>query len=158
MSRTEMLEIRRVREQDLDALVALENECFNTYYREHRFSREDFSDYLSREKTMLLAGISQFSIIGYAAGHVSTARSQTLARLDSLAVLPPERNKGFGHQLMQKFIEEAKERMCTKIMIEVACVNENGISFFSKMGFQRIRRLPSYYGEEQDGLLMKLEI
>lgn len=158
MVRARKFEIRRVREQDLDTLVALENECFNTYYREHRFTREDFGDYLSREKTILLAGISQLSIIGYAAGHVSTARSQTLARLDSLAVLPPERNKGFGSKLMHRFIEEAKHRACEKILLEVAAANQSGISFFSNIGFHRIRRLPSYYGKGLDGILMKLEI
>lgn len=152
------LQIRRARECDILDLVALEKVCFDTYYREHRFDEEDFMDYLRKKNVIFLVAILNSSLIGYVAGLVRTSRSQLSASLDSIAVLPNSRRKGDGDRLMQCFIEEAKRRACKRVTLNVAIANENGIFFFSRQGFQRIRRLPAYYGKGLDGILMKRDI
>lgn len=152
------LQIRHAEDSDIRNLVCLENECFRTYYKEHRFSEAEFIDYLYKKQTILLAAILNSSVIGYVAGSVKTSRSQLLARLDSIAVFPKFRRKGVGKQLMQSFVEEAKQQTCKRIILEIAAINENGILFFSRLGFRRIRRLPEYYGEGLDGVLMRLDI
>ncbi len=44
------------------------------------------------------------------------------------------------------------------ILLEVAAANSDGLRFFSKRGFLRIRDLPGYYGRGLDGVLMGLSI
>ncbi|KPK76629.1 MAG: hypothetical protein AMJ79_05985 [Phycisphaerae bacterium SM23_30] len=152
------LQFREAKESDIDDLVSLERQCFDTYYREHRFNEEDFMDYLCRKGAILLVAILNSTLIGYAAGLVRTSTSQPSATLDSIAVLPPSRKKGVGDKLMQRFLEEVKKRRCRKVALTVAVANENGVLFFKRRGFQRIRRLPAYYGKELDGILMKIDL
>ena len=152
------LQIRGVRECDILDLVSLEKECFNTYYKEHRFNEADFVDYLRKKKAIFLVAILDSFLVGYVAGLVRTSQSQLSASLDSIAVLPKSQGSGVGDRLMHRFIEEAKQQGCKRIMLDIAAANENGIRFFSRRGFQRIRRLPTYYGKELDGILMKLDI
>ena len=149
------LQFRQAKESDIGDLVSLERQCFDTYYREHRFNEEDFMNYLRRKGAILLVAILNSTLIGYAAGLVKTSSSQPSATLDSIAVLPSSRKKGIGDKLMQRFLEEVKKLRCNKVTLAVAVANENGILFFTRRGFQRIRRLPAYYGKELDGILMK---
>jgi ribosomal protein S18 acetylase RimI-like enzyme len=152
------LQIRGARECDILDLVSLEKECFDTYYQEHRFNEAEFVNYLRKKKAIFLVAILDSFLVGYVVGLVRTSQSQLSASLDSIAVLLRSRGSGVGDQLMQRFIEEAKRRACKRIMLDVAAPNENGIRFFSRRGFQRIRCLPAYYGKELDGILMKLDI
>lgn len=152
------LQIRQARDSDIDDLVRLENECFGTYYREHKYGEPEFTECLYKKQAIFFVAILNSSLVGYVAGSVKTSRCQLSVHLDSVAVLPGARGKGVGDRLMQKFIEEAKQRACKKAMLEVAAANEGGIVFFSKVGFSKIRRLPGYYGEGLDSILMKLDI
>ncbi len=152
------LKIRRAKECDIPHLALLEKDCFDTYYREHRFNEADFTDYLHKKGAIFFVAVLNSSIIGYAAGLVGTSQSQFSAYLDSIAVLPKSRKRGIGDQLLQCFIEEAKQRACKRIMLHVATANEDGILFFSRRGFQKIRFRRAYYGKGLDGILMKLNI
>lgn len=152
------LRIRVVNEHDICELVFLENECFETYYRRHRFSKAHFAHYLENNQTIFLVAILNSSIIGYVAGSVRASKFQSSARLDSIAVSPPSWKRGIGSQLMKCFIVKAKQRACTTVVLEVAVANKNGVLFFTKQGFEKIRALPAYYGEGLDGILMKLDI
>jgi len=152
------LQIQWTKGCDILDLVFLERECFDTYYREHRFNEANFVDYLHNKRAIFLVAILNSSLIGYVAGSVRTSQSQLSSWLDSIAVLRTSREKGVGDQLMQCFIEEVKRRACKRVMLEVAVANENGILFFSRRGFRKIRHLPAYYGEGLDGVLMRLDI
>lgn len=152
------VQIRWANESDVSDLTCLENECFDTYYRGHRFDKTQFISYLDRKRAIFFVAVSDSSLIGYVAGSVRASRSESWARLDSIAVLPQSRRKGVGDRLMQRFISEVTRRASKTIILEVAAANENGILFFSKHGFERTRRLPAYYGKGFDGILMKLDI
>ncbi len=154
-----VLQIRWARECDVHELVILEGECFDVYYyREHRFDEIKFNDYLQKKVSILLVAVLNSCVIGYAAGSVHTSRVQLVAFLDGIAVSPRTREKGVGSQLLRCFIEEAKQQACKKVMLEVAMANEEGILFFSRRGFRKIRNLSEFYGKGLDGVLMELDI
>ena len=153
------LQIRQAREQDIPHLVILENECFDSYYREHRFSEAEFTAYFHKQRSIFFVAIQNSSLIGYVSGSANTVRSHRLsARIESMAVLPTSRRTGRGARLIGCFIEEARRRGCTQVTLEVAVANENSIHFFSKRGFRKVRYLPGYYGENLDGIRMKRAI
>jgi len=154
-----VLQIRRARECDVHELVILEEECFDVYYyREHRFDETKFNDYLQKKGYILLVAVLNSCLIGYVAGLAHTSRVQLVAFLDSIAVSPSAREKGVGRQLLRHFIEEAKQQACKKVMLEVAMANEEGILFFSRRGFRKIRNLSEFYGKGLDGVLMELDV
>lgn len=152
------LHIRQAQDYDIAELVSLENECFGTYYRDHRFSERDFTAYLQSGRHILIVATQNSSVVGYVAGLVRVSRSGPSASLDSLAVLPPWRRKSIGNRLLQTFVEQARQRACKRITLEVAFPNRSGILFFSRQGFRRVRRISSYYGEGLDGIRMEREI
>jgi len=49
----EELKIREARNIDVVELVGLENECFDTYYREHKFNEVEFAEYLHKKKVII---------------------------------------------------------------------------------------------------------
>lgn len=152
-----VLQIQQAKDIDIPDLICLEDKCFSTYYKKHRFNKAEFANYLRRKRAILLVARLSSLLVGYAAGSLKSTRFQLSVSLDSIAVLPMSQGKGIGDQLMQCFIKEAKRRGCKKITLVVAVANKNGIMFFSNRGFQNIRLLPAYYGKGLDGILMKLE-
>lgn len=98
----------------------------------------------------MLVAISNSSLIGYAAGSVKAAQSELVAKLGSIAVISTFRGKGVSDQLLRCFIEDAKNRPCKKVLLQVATDNEGAMVFFSRRGFQEIRYLPRYYGSRWD--------
>jgi len=152
------LRVRRGRQSDVARLVCLENECFGGWYAEHRFSESDFCAYLRNRRSILLVAIGQSCLVGYVAGAVRTSRSESSARIESIAALPAYRQQGVGGRLVRRFVHEATGQGCRAVTLEVAVVNGDAIRFFSRRGFRRTRRLPSYYGHGMDGVRMKLDL
>ena len=154
-----LLRIRQADKCDIRDLVELDDECFDTYYYEKtKFSRLDFKNYLCRKKSVLLVAVSDSCLVGYVAGTVRTSRVRSIAHLDSIAVSSIARQNGIGSQLLHLFIQEARRRACKMIMLEVAMANKEGLRFFSKRGFLKIRDLPGYYGRGLGGVLMGLSV
>lgn len=154
-----MLQIRQAEKCDIHDLVDLDDECFDTYYyQKTKFSKLDFQDYLCCKKSILLVAVYDYYLVGYVAGTVRSSRLLSIAHLDSIAVSLIARQKGIGGQLLDIFIQYAKRRACKMVIIEVATANKDGLRFFSKRGFLKIRDLPRYYGKGLDGLLMGLSI
>jgi len=155
----EGFEIRQANKSDIPALVELDDECFDTYYyRTTKYGKSDFQAYLGPRKSLLLVAVHDSCLVGYIAGTMSTSRLGPIAHLDSIAVYSTARNKGIGSRLLDLFIQEARQRACTIVSLEVAKANNEGSDFFSKRGFQKIDDLPEYYGRGLDGVLMQLSI
>jgi len=154
-----VFEIRQADKSDIPDLVELDNECFDIYYyQKTKFSKLDFQHYLGCKNSILLVAARDSRMVGYIAGTVRTSRAQSIAHLDSIAISQIARQKGAGTQLLNLFIQEAKRRDCKMVMLEVATANTEGLRFFSKRGFLKIRDLPGYYGRGLDGVLMWLII
>ncbi len=154
-----MLEIRQADKCDIRDLVDLDDECFDTYYYEKtKFSKSDFQAYFCCRKRILLVAVHDSRLVGYVAGTKRTSRVRSIAHLDSIAVSSIARRKGIGSHLLHLFIQEAKQRACMMVLLEVAKANKEGQDFFSKRGFRRIGDLPEYYGKGLDGVLMQLNI
>ena len=154
-----MLQIRQAETCDIRDLVDLDDECFDTYYyQKTKFGNADFQNYLSGKKSILLVAVRDSGVVGYVAGAVRTSRRRSIAHLDSIAVASTARQKGIGSQLLHLFTQEAKRRACNMITLEVATDNKEGLRFFSKRGFLKIRDLPGYYGSDLNGVLMGLSI
>jgi ribosomal protein S18 acetylase RimI-like enzyme len=154
-----VLEIRQANESDVQGLVDLDNECFDTYYyKKTKFGKSDFQAYLRRRKSILFVAVRDCSLVGYVAGTFRTSRAQSIAHLDSIAVSCTTRNEGLGGRLLDLFIQHAKQHACHIVLLEVAIANKEGLDFFSKRGFRGIGDLPEYYGRAIDGVLMQLSV
>ena len=152
------LRIRAGREGDIASLVRLEKICFKKYYEEHRFGEAEFAYYMRSSLAIICVATLESAVTGYVAGLVRRSRKRLLANLDSIAVLPDARGQGICGRLLRRFTREAKEKGCVRIVITVAVDNKEGMQYFMKRGFDKIRRLRSYYGPDFDGALMVREM
>ncbi len=154
-----MVKIRWAREQDIDGLLTVEEQCFSVYYYgQYILGREDFRGFFQADPHIFLVATSNTRPLGYIVGPVTSSRARPIAHVESIGVLPKARNKGFGSQLLQSFIEQARLRHCKMVMLEVATANETGLAFFSKRGFRVVREMPDYYGKNLEGVLMVIDI
>ncbi|UCG58522.1 MAG: GNAT family N-acetyltransferase [Phycisphaerales bacterium] len=154
-----MLEVRWANEQDVADLLTVEEKCFTVYYYgQYKFGENDFRDYLGNARCIFLVAVLKSRPIGYVAGSIALSRTQGIAHVDSIGVRPKAQKKGVGSRLLRSFVREAQDRHCKVVMLEVATANEDGLAFFAKHQFREIRKLPDYYGEGVDGVLMIADI
>jgi ribosomal-protein-alanine N-acetyltransferase len=153
------IEVRRAGGRDMEALLAIEQQCFNVYYYDYyMLDRRDFEYYLQDADCIFLVPAQETPVVGYVLGPVDTWRDPPRAHIDSIAVLPEVQKKGIGARLLRSFVTEARRQGCTRVTLEVSTANEGGLAFFTKHGFRKTRRLPDYYGKDLSGLLMAVDL
>jgi ribosomal-protein-alanine N-acetyltransferase len=69
----------------------------------------------------------------------------------SIAVLPSQRRKGVGKELLRKAMETPDLK---RLQVEVRRSNLGARAFYSRMGFVAVGIIPNYYGNE-DALMMQ---
>lgn len=154
-----MVEIRPGNEADIDDLLVIEDECFSIYYYgQYKFGVDEFLYYLYNPNRVLLVATPNGQVVGYTAAVVRRPRAAAILHIDSIAVLAERRNQGIGNQLLQALTEQARQRRCRILALEVATPNEAGIAFFNRHGFHEVRKLPNYYGRSLHGILMTAEV
>jgi ribosomal protein S18 acetylase RimI-like enzyme len=162
--------VRPARRSDIDALLVVEQQCFDVYYYgRYQLSRGDFQSYLEDTTCVFLvavgakeprpaAGPSEDHAVGYVLGPAAARRIRRSAHIDSIAVRPEVQHEGIGSRLLQAFVEQARQRGARTLTLEVAVDNDVGRAFFAKHGFHEVRPLPHYYGRTLHGLLLSADI
>ncbi len=151
--------VRRAGGCDVDALLTIDQQCFNVYYYDYyTLDRRDFEFYLQDTDGLFLVAARGSQVAGYILGPVDLWRDPPRAHIDSIGVRPEDQNKGVGSLLLAAFTEEARRQGCTGVTLEVATANEVGRTFFARHGFRKTRRRPDYYGKGLPALFMVLEL
>ncbi len=151
--------VRRADERDMEALLTIEQQCFNVYYYDYyMLDRKDFEFYLQDTDTLFLVAVQESHVAGYIVGPVDLWRNPPAAHIDSIAVLPETQKAGIGSLLLQSFTDQVRGQGCARVTLEVSTANEAGLAFFTQHGFYGIRGLPDYYGRGLDGLFMVTEL
>ncbi|ESR26159.1 GNAT family N-acetyltransferase/peptidase C39 family protein [Lutibaculum baratangense] len=132
---------------DLEALLALENEVFET----DRISRRSFRRLLeSPTASFVLAETDDGGLAGYAL--VLTRASTALARLYSLAVSPRLRGQGLARLLLDAAEDEAYERGAIALRLEVRADNARAIGLYRQRGYRQFGAYDDYYEDQTDAL------
>ncbi|HYA02401.1 MAG TPA: GNAT family N-acetyltransferase [Syntrophobacteria bacterium] len=133
--------IRTVRVEDLRQLLQIEAEAAP---KSRLAAWELLTLSLSYRETFLVAEGDR--ILGYV---VFSPKD----RIISLVVGRKYRRRGVGTLLMQEVI-----RRCpgTRLTLEVRVGNQGARSFYQKLGFRESARMPGYYPDGEDGLLMEM--
>jgi ribosomal protein S18 acetylase RimI-like enzyme len=149
---------RRPRAGDINALMAVETECFDSYYKAHRFSERQFRYYLRNPNTIAMVATKGGDIVGYILGVMQRGRRRHISRLYSIAAVSRVRRRGIGRRLLRKFIRAAKQGGASRVSLEVAVENRIGRKLFEAEGFRQTRMMPNYYGKRHDGIRMERPI
>ncbi|MBF6057515.1 GNAT family N-acetyltransferase/peptidase C39 family protein [Thiomicrorhabdus heinhorstiae] len=144
-----MSDIRPATNQDLNALLQIERDCFQS----DRLSKRSFQRFIKPGSHRLRILEMDGQTIGYA---LTLFRSGTnLARLYSIALLPEYRGRGFAKQLLSDAESEAADSLCAFIRLEVSESNPAATRLYQSSGYKAIGKIPAYYEDGSTAVRME---
>jgi [ribosomal protein S18]-alanine N-acetyltransferase len=152
--RTAAVTLRSARRSDLDALVALEREIFNSrLFAGHLISRASFRRLLAAPSTTLVVAEADAQIAGYLL--VLYRANSLAARIYSIGVAARFRRRGLARRLVAAAEKAAVRRGRKAIRLEVRADDRGTIALYALSGYRRIGRAPGYYGGRVDALRLE---
>lgn len=137
---------RKATLDDIDALVAIEEACFDS----DRISRRSFRTLIDRPTANTIVGELDGAVVGYAM--ILFRKGTALARLYSLAVKPDEKMKGLGSQLLEAAEKVAFDQGRVYMRLEVREDNARAIRLYERFHYRPIGRYLDYYADHAPAL------
>jgi ribosomal-protein-alanine N-acetyltransferase len=141
-------EIRILRACDLDRIQEIEHASFG----KDAYDRKLFAEYHRKCGDLFLVAVRGRRICGYAL--TCTRASGSGAEVISIAVSPSARQKGAASALMASTLRRLRRRKITRLSLMVKTSNKPARRFYERWGFTKVRRVPGYYEDHRDGILM----
>jgi ribosomal protein S18 acetylase RimI-like enzyme len=141
--------IRPAEEEDIDALLLIENACFG----HERFHRPYIECLMSLRATDVLVGTVSGLVVSSAM--VIHYDVQGRSHLLSLATLPSHRGRGFSRRMLIRTEEIARRRGSSSMSLEVRKCNSQAIGLYQGQGYGTIGVLNDFFGPRQDAWQME---
>lgn len=95
------------------------------------------AELLAMESSLVLLAMVEGRVVGTATCFLgySTFAARPLLNIHDLAVLPDQRGKGVGQELLAAVDEEAKKRGCCKVTLEVREDNAGARALYERVGY-----------------------
>lgn len=138
--------IRHATLDDLDALVTIEDRCFDT----DRLSRRNFRYLLIKGNAETLVEEEHGAVRGYAMLLFNAGVS--LARLYSLAVDPRFQRMGVAGRLVEACEVTARQNDCVSMRLEIRKDNAASIGLFRRHGYREFGIHADYYEDHMDAV------
>ena len=137
------IRLRPYRVDDLDAMHALDVECFDKPFRFSRLAMGRFAE--ARQARVVIAEDGH-ALVGFVILDVEATEEGRFGYIVTLDVSPGHRRKGLAGQLMEKAERAASREGCAAVVLHVFVGNEPAISFYVGRGFERLHRESDFYG------------
>lgn len=142
--------IRPVRQRDLDRIEVIEAASFGA----DAYDRNLFADYTRICGGLFLVADAGTKVIGYSITALPARWAGKRAELVSVAVHPAYLGKGAAAALLESTLRRLRRRSVARLTLTVKVTNLRARAFYDKYGFRKLRRVPEYYEDGQDGLLL----
>jgi len=146
--------VRPFRSVDMDRILAVERAGF----AEWAWDRKLFAEYASICGDLFLVVENQDKVVGYSITCITRRLLRSRAELVSIAILPSMRGKGAANVLMASILRRLRVRGIPRIALTVKETNARARAFYEKYGFRRVRRVPRYYEDGEDGIQLQLDL
>jgi len=143
------ISVRRARPSDLGRILAIERAGFGVW----AWDRKLFAEYTRTCGELFLVALEGDKVIGYSITCPPAGIFRRRAELVSIAVAPAFRGKGAADTLMTATLRRLMRRGITGIGLMVKVTNDRARAFYERHGFRRVRQVPRYYEDGEDGLL-----
>ena len=139
---------REVGEADVETLAALEQICFP----EDPWPAEMFHGFLESPavKGMLLEEDGR--VVGYMVAYEVLDEAELL----NIAIVPKERGRGLGRQLLASWLDRLRAHGVVKVYLDVRQDNTPAIGLYESFGFETVGLRPRYYSNGENALEMVL--
>jgi ribosomal-protein-alanine N-acetyltransferase len=131
--------LRPMRWWDIEAVLVLEVELFGT---ESWSDAMFWSELAERQSRHYLVAVDDDVVVGYA-GLCAYAPHE--AYVQTIGVTGARQGSGIGTMLLRALIDEADQRGCARLDLEVRADNPVAIGLYAAHGFRRIGLRRAYY-------------
>jgi [ribosomal protein S18]-alanine N-acetyltransferase len=138
--------VRHAAPNDLADLIALENATFSS----DRLSPRQWRRHLACGRAGILVIPARDKLCAAAVLFFRTG--SRVARLYSLAVSLEARGRGLGERLLSACEEEARQRGCSELRLEVRADNRAAQGLYHRRGYRLFGRHIGYYADGEDAL------
>jgi ribosomal-protein-alanine N-acetyltransferase len=145
----ERYDIRPLTISQLDECWRLDQRCF---VDGEAYSRDTFEYLLTSPESVAYRAVTPDGLmVGFIVGLVEP---QNTGHVTTLGVAPEHRRRGIAAQMLIKVEENFRRRRVRTIRLEVRSVNSGAQNLYRNLGYTVTQRLPHYYSNGGDGLLM----
>ncbi len=139
------MRIEKMTAADLDAVAALEAECFS-----HPWSKKSLEESLGNENAVFLAAHEDGKVIGYVGMEVIVDEGYIF----NVAVGADYRRRGVGYALVRELVTYGMKNNLCFITLEVRESNSAAISLYSKFGFIKAGERKNYYSDPDEAAVL----
>jgi ribosomal-protein-alanine N-acetyltransferase len=133
--------VREARPRDLDAIVRLENQSFES----DRVSRRSLREFLRAAHRPVIAATIDDELAGYAL--VALRKTARAARIYSIAVDARFARRGVGRALLAACEAYARRHRRASLTLEVRYDNASAIALYESSGFRLFGQHAHYYAD-----------
>jgi ribosomal-protein-alanine acetyltransferase len=142
-------EVRPLTIAQLDECWRLDQRCF---VDGEAYSRETFEYLLTAPESVSYRAVTPNGMmVGFIVGLVEPDRT---GHITTIGVAPEHRRHGIAQRMMAKAEDGFRRRNVRVVRLEVRSVNTGAQQLYRNLGYLVTQRLPRYYSNGGDGLLM----
>ena len=147
--------LRPFEAKDLPELQLLDARCFPPQIAYTRAELQFFVRHPRSTTTVAEAGglVAGFCVVDW-----KLESGRKVGHFITIDVAPERRRNGLGRLLMQTGEEQLAGMGCIAITLEVAVNNAGAQAFYGHLGYQQTGRIPGYYADGTNALVMRKEI
>lgn len=140
------MNIREMTWDDLEQVVAIENDNFSVPWTE-----TGFFTYLMREDALFLVAEEAEEILGYCGVIMAVDEGD----ITNVSVKKTIQGKGVGTALLKELIRQTADKGVLTLFLEVRESNQPALTLYEKQGFVRMGVRKNYYTDPvEDGITM----
>ncbi|WP_436346110.1 ribosomal protein S18-alanine N-acetyltransferase [Natronorubrum sp. FCH18a] len=139
--------IRPAERADLLAVTRIENESFAQPWPYDAFDR------FLGEPGFLVA-LEEGEVAGYIVADVTQTFGRNLGHVKDIAVHPDSRGAGVGTVLLSRALAVLTAHGADSVKLEVRRSNDGAKRLYREFGFEPLRFVPDYYGDDEDAIVM----
>ena len=143
--------IRPVERADLLDVVGIERASFQEPWPYAAFER------FLGEPGFLVA-VREGMVVGFVVSDVTPNHGRDIGHVKDIAIRSNARGVGIGRRLLARALARLATGGATLVKLEVRATNEPALSLYRSIGFEPIRRVPRYYEDGEDALVMVLDV
>lgn len=148
-SARERYDIRPLTVTQLDECWRLDQRCF---VDGEAYSRDTFEYLLTSPEAVAYRAVTADGVmVGFVVGIVEPDRT---GHITTIGVAPEHRRRRIAERMLLKVEDGFRRRQISTVRLEVRSINTSAQDLYRKLGYDVTQRLPRYYSNGGDGLLM----
>lgn len=141
---------RLYKDEDFDALYAVEEECFKAPFR---FGRAAMRRIIEEPRTATWIAEEDGAMVGFAVAEWFPTRSGMKAYIQTIEVVEARRGQGVGEELLRRVEQSAREAGALAMGLHVDAENAAAIRLYERCGYECEGRQERYYPQGRAALV-----